>query len=181
MQTAQTMQRGSAAHRCRAAALRRRGVALVVRAAAVADAPRTSKKMPNFPFVKIAGQEEMKLALLLNIVDPNIGGVLIMGDRGTGKSVAVSGRWDGTSRCGYRWRWWRPRGWRAARRGGGGTGCAAQGTVCMGGLRATLGMHRVGRNWGLRRKGRMPERASGSRVSLVGAGTVGGPALWSGA
>ncbi|KAK9840884.1 hypothetical protein WJX84_008482 [Apatococcus fuscideae] len=41
------------------------------------------------PFVKIVGQEEMKLALLLNVVDPRIGGVLIMGDRGTGKSVAV--------------------------------------------------------------------------------------------
>ena len=42
------------------------------------------------PFVRLAGQEEMKLALLLNVIDPGIGGVLIMGDRGTGKSVAVS-------------------------------------------------------------------------------------------
>jgi magnesium chelatase subunit I len=46
-------------------------------------------KAPPFPFVRLAGQDEMKLALLLNVVDPNIGGVLIMGDRGTGKSVAV--------------------------------------------------------------------------------------------
>ena len=47
-------------------------------------------KTPPMPFVRLAGQEEMKLALLLNVIDPGIGGVLIMGDRGTGKSVAVS-------------------------------------------------------------------------------------------
>jgi magnesium chelatase subunit I len=43
----------------------------------------------NFPFTAIIGQDEMKLALLLNIIDPLIGGVLIMGDRGTGKSTAI--------------------------------------------------------------------------------------------
>jgi len=43
----------------------------------------------NYPFTAIVGQEEMRLALLLNVVDPLIGGVLIMGHRGTGKSTAV--------------------------------------------------------------------------------------------
>jgi magnesium chelatase subunit I len=42
-----------------------------------------------FPFTAIVGQEEMKLALLLNVIDPKIGGVMIMGDRGTGKSTTV--------------------------------------------------------------------------------------------
>lgn len=44
---------------------------------------------PVFPFTAIVGQEEMKLALLLNVIDPKIGGVMIMGDRGTGKSTTV--------------------------------------------------------------------------------------------
>lgn len=46
--------------------------------------------MPSsFPFVAIVGQEEMKLALLAAAIDPTIGGVLVFGDRGTGKSTAV--------------------------------------------------------------------------------------------
>lgn len=42
-----------------------------------------------FPFTAVIGQEEMKLALLLNVIDPKIGGVMIMGDRGTGKSTTI--------------------------------------------------------------------------------------------
>ncbi len=50
-----------------------------------------SKKtnLPIFPFSAIIGQEEMKLALQLNVIDPKIGGVMIMGDRGTGKSTTI--------------------------------------------------------------------------------------------
>lgn len=44
---------------------------------------------PVFPFTAIIGQDEMKLALILNVIDPKIGGVMIMGDRGTGKSTTV--------------------------------------------------------------------------------------------
>jgi magnesium chelatase subunit I len=46
---------------------------------------------PIFPFTAIIGQDEMKLALVLSAVDPLIGGVLVFGDRGTGKSTAVRG------------------------------------------------------------------------------------------
>jgi magnesium chelatase subunit I len=42
-----------------------------------------------FPFSAIVGQDEMKLAILIAAVDPSVGGVLVFGDRGTGKSTAV--------------------------------------------------------------------------------------------
>src|SRR2546427_13036873 len=42
-----------------------------------------------YPFSALVGQDEMKLALVLNVIDPSIGGVLMMGHRGTGKSTAV--------------------------------------------------------------------------------------------
>jgi magnesium chelatase subunit D len=44
---------------------------------------------PSFPFTAIVGQDEMKLALLLNVVAPAVGGVLVTGHRGTAKSTAV--------------------------------------------------------------------------------------------
>jgi len=45
--------------------------------------------MAVFPFSAIVGQDEMKLAILASAVEPGIGGVLVLGDRGTGKSTAV--------------------------------------------------------------------------------------------
>ena len=44
-----------------------------------------------YPFTALVGQDQMKLALLLNAVDPRVGGVLIQGDKGTAKSTAVRG------------------------------------------------------------------------------------------
>ena len=43
----------------------------------------------SYPFTAIVGQEKMKLALVLNAINPSIGGVLIRGEKGTGKSTAV--------------------------------------------------------------------------------------------
>ena len=43
----------------------------------------------TFPFSAIVGQDDMKMAIMLTAIDPSIGGVLVFGDRGTGKSTAV--------------------------------------------------------------------------------------------
>jgi magnesium chelatase subunit I len=42
-----------------------------------------------YPFLALVGQNQMKLALLLSLLNPNLGGVLLIGPRGTGKSTAV--------------------------------------------------------------------------------------------
>jgi magnesium chelatase subunit I len=62
----------------------------------------------HYPFSAIVGQDEMKLALLIAAVDPSIGGVLIFGDRGSGKSTAVRAlasllpRMSAVAQCRYR-------------------------------------------------------------------------------
>ena len=43
----------------------------------------------KFPFTAIVGQDELKTALILNVIDPGIGGLLVMGEKGTAKSTAV--------------------------------------------------------------------------------------------
>ena len=47
------------------------------------------KRQEVYPFTAIVGQDEMKLALVLNIINPSLGGVLIKGEKGTAKSTAV--------------------------------------------------------------------------------------------
>jgi magnesium chelatase subunit I len=64
-----------------------------------AEAPRSStalplagapaRSTPLFPFSAIVAQDELKLALQVAAVEPSVGGVLVFGDRGTGKSTAV--------------------------------------------------------------------------------------------
>lgn len=48
----------------------------------------------QYPFTAIVGQEQMKLALILNLINPALGGVLIRGEKGTAKSTAVRGLTD---------------------------------------------------------------------------------------
>ena len=49
---------------------------------------RITEVLP-FPYLAIVGQHEMKLALLLGLINPNIGGILLIGPRGTAKTTAV--------------------------------------------------------------------------------------------
>ena len=44
---------------------------------------------PTFPFAAVVGQDEFKLALSLNLIDPTLGGVLAIGDKGTGKTTLI--------------------------------------------------------------------------------------------
>jgi magnesium chelatase subunit I len=53
-----------------------------------------SREIPVFPFLAIVGQVEMKTALLLSVINPAVGGVLLIGPRGTGKTTAVRGLVD---------------------------------------------------------------------------------------
>lgn len=63
-------------------------------AAAPVEGTVISADVVNFPFLAIVSQEEMKKALVLSVVNPRIGGVLLIGPRGTGKTTAVRGLLD---------------------------------------------------------------------------------------
>jgi len=49
----------------------------------------TQRTLTIYPFSAIVGQEKMKMALILNVINPKIGGVLLRGEKGTGKSLTV--------------------------------------------------------------------------------------------
>jgi len=53
-----------------------------------------SGQVVAFPFLALVGQAEMKTALVLNVINPAVGGVLLIGPRGTGKTTAVRGLVD---------------------------------------------------------------------------------------
>jgi magnesium chelatase subunit I len=53
------------------------------------EVPRMKARKLEYPFTAIVGQDVLKRALVLNVVNPKVGGVLIRGEKGTGKSIAV--------------------------------------------------------------------------------------------
>ena len=60
-------------------------------------APRIAsddRDVVRFPFSAVVGHDDLRLALLLNAVSPAVGGVLVKGPSGTGKSTAVRGLAD---------------------------------------------------------------------------------------
>lgn len=50
---------------------------------------KSKKNRASFPFLAIQGQNDLKLGLILNVIEPDIKGILIIGDRGTGKSTTI--------------------------------------------------------------------------------------------
>ncbi|HLF28340.1 MAG TPA: ATP-binding protein [Anaerolineae bacterium] len=63
----------------------------------VLRARRSDRRLADairFPFLALVGQAEMKIALILALINPGIGGVLLLGPRGTGKTTAVRGLVD---------------------------------------------------------------------------------------
>ncbi len=64
---------------------------LKMKEAATRMKEQEKQKRVLFPFTAMVGQEDMKKALVLNAIYPEIGGVLIKGNKGTGKSVSVRG------------------------------------------------------------------------------------------
>jgi magnesium chelatase subunit I len=72
--------------------LQRRSAGAILRTTAKPE--MVSGEVPHFPFLAIVGQTEMKTALVLNVINPAVGGVLLIGPRGTGKTTAVRGLVD---------------------------------------------------------------------------------------
>lgn len=57
--------------------------------AAKSQAGTQKKNKATFPFLAIQGQNDLKLGMILNVIEPDIKGILIIGDRGTGKSTTI--------------------------------------------------------------------------------------------